>query len=243
MDDLRFGQLVRRVRLRSQLRQSDVAGRAGVSQSMVSRIERGHLAGIPLATLRRVCAVLEIRVDVVPRWRGADLDRLINARHSALHEAVAQHFASVPDWLFQPEVSFSIWGERGVVDILAFHPKRKALLVIELKTEIVDVNELVGTLDRKVRLAREVAAKRGWTIPADTTVSAWVIVLEGRTNRRRVQDHAAMLRAAPPADGRAVAGWLVRPRRPLRCLSFWPDSRPGNVGASGTRASGQIGKH
>ena len=41
-------------------------------------------------------------------------------------------------------------------------PDRRALLVIELKTAIVDVGELLGTFDRKVRNAGEVARRLGW---------------------------------------------------------------------------------
>jgi hypothetical protein len=89
--------------------------------------------------------------------------------------------------------------------------------VIELKTELVDVQETVGTLDRKVRLAAEVAAKRGWR-PA--VVASWLIVAESPTNRRRVGAHGAMLRAAYPADGRTMPGWLRRPRGPIAALSF-----------------------
>ena len=180
-------------------------------------------------TLRGVAAALEIRVDLVPRWRGGDLDRLLNARHSALHEQVALDLRRRAGWVFLPEVSFAIGGERGVVDILAFHPGRLALLVIELKTEIVDVNELVGTLDRKARLARRIAAERGWEIGPEVAVSTWLIVAPSRTNRRRVQAHSTMLRTAFPADGRAISGWLDRPVRPIRCLSFWPDLHTGTV--------------
>ena len=43
------------------------------------------------------------------------------------------------------------------------------------------------------------------------SVSIWVIVADGHTNRRRVPGHRAMLRAALPADGRAIEGWLRRP--------------------------------
>ena len=232
MDDLRFGGVIRTVRLRIGLTQRQLGDRAGVSQATVSRIERGHLTAVQIATIRSVAGALEVRSELVGRWRGGDLDRLVGARHSALHDAVARSLATRPGWTFQPEVSFSVWGERGIVDILAFHPRRRTLLVIELKTAIVDVNELVGTLDRKIRLAPEIAAKRGWPVPHDVVVSAWVIVAEGRTNRRRVQAHAAMLRAALPDDGRSVAGWLDRPRRALRCLSFWPREPSG----SGRRA-------
>ena len=229
MDDLRIGIVIRTVRRRKHLTQKQLGAKAGVSQSMISKIERGHLDTVSLATIRAVAAALDIRLELLARWRGGDLDRLVNARHSGLHDAVARMLTDLPDWSFQPEVSFSIWGERGVVDILAINLKRKALLVIELKTAIVDVNELVGTLDRKVRLAREIAKTRGWVVQPDATVSAWVIVTDGRTNRRRVQIHAAMLRAAYPADGRSVSGWLARPRRSLRCLSFWPAIRPGTT--------------
>ena len=192
MDDLRFGWVVRRLRIRLGWRQRDLGAACGVSPSTISRIERGHLASVSVATLRRVAAVLEIRLDLVPRWRGGDLDRLLSSRHSALHDAVARDLARRDGWVFRPEVSFSMWGERGVVDILAFHPASGAIAVIELKTDIADVNELIGTLDRKARLGIEIAQTTDWKVPANAVVSAWVIVSSGRTNRRRVQIHHAM---------------------------------------------------
>ena len=59
-------------------------------------------------------------------------------------------------------VASAIYGERGVIDILAWHQKTGSLLVIELKTAVADVNELLGTMDRKQRLAAQVAHERGW---------------------------------------------------------------------------------
>ena len=225
MDDLRFGSVIRLVRQRRGWRQVDLARRSGVSQSVISRLERGHIGPQSIDTVRRIAAVLDIRVDLMPRWRAGDLDRLLNRGHSALHEAVARMFRDeLPAWVLAPEVSFAIYGERGVIDILAWHPGRRALLVVELKTDLADINELVGTFDRKRRLAREVAAARGWD---PVTVSAWLIVSGSRTNRRRVGAHAAMLRAAFSDDGRAMRGWLRDPVRAVGALSFWTDSRAG----------------
>ena len=166
---------------------------------------------------------------MIGRWRAGDLDRLLNAGHSSLHESVARAFRDLPAWISAPEVSFSIYGERGVIDILAWHPGRRALLVIELKTDIADVNELLGTAHRKQRNAVRVAIDQGWIRRVDepASVSLWVIVAPSRTNRRRVAEHAAMLRSALPDDGRAMAGWLKDPRRAVRALSFWPDSHHG----------------
>ena len=212
MDDLRFGSTIRSVRIRKRLTQEDVSKLAGVSRGTVSRIERGHLDEVSLGSIRAVAKALDVRVDLVPRWRGGDLDRLLNSRHSALHEQVARTFAERPEWLTAPEISFAFYTERGVIDILAWHAKCQMLLVIELKTHIVDVNELLGTLDRKRRLAWQVARDRGWDVGERTSTSAWVIVAESHTNRRRVQAHGAMLRAALPLDGRSIAGCSRIPR-------------------------------
>jgi len=204
------------------MRQVDLATAAATSRATVSRIERGHLDTLSLLALRRVGAALDVRLELLPRWRGGDLDRMLNARHSALHEAVARAFKrELPDWTLAPEVSFSIWGERGVIDIVAWHPGRRALLVVELKTDIADANELVGIVDRKRRLAAEVVRERGWE---PESVSVWVVVSASRTNRRRVGAHAAMLRSAFPVDGRAVRTWLRDPARPVGALSFWAEA-------------------
>jgi hypothetical protein len=142
-------------------------------------------------------------------------------------------FADLPEWVARPEVSFAVYAERGVIDIFAWHPRRRMLLVIELKTDIVDVNELVGDVDRKRRHAIRVAADLGWIREGDPepSVSTWIIVADGSTNRRRVQAHRTMLRAAFPADGRAIAGWLRDPRKPIHALSFWANAGRGPRGA------------
>jgi hypothetical protein len=135
---------------------------------------------------------------------------------------VARYLVTLPGWVLAPEVSFAVRGERGVIDILAWHSATRTLLVIELKTEIVDLNELVGTFDRKHRLAPEIAQSRGWH-PA--TVAVWVVIADSKTNRRRVQAHRTMLRSAFGLDGRAVRTWLRAPMGGLACLSFWSDAR------------------
>lgn len=225
MDDMRVGAAFRAVRVRRGWRQSDVAARARVSRALVSLVERGHLGHTTLDTLRRIAAVLDVRVDVVARWRGGELDRLLNARHSALHESVAAFFRNTPGWQIAPEVSFSIYGERGVIDVLAFHAATGSLLVIELKTAVVDVNELIGTLDRKRRLAPQIAAGRGWHA---RSVSSWVIVERGRTNQRRLAAHGQVLAAAFPDAGRAMHSWLARPTGTRSVLSTWPGATGGS---------------
>ncbi len=218
MDDRQVGFVFRAVRRKRGLRQADVAEAVGVHRSMVSRIERGRLGDHNLDALRRVAGILAIQLVIEPRWRGADLPRLLNARHSELHEQLAAWFSERPGWVVAPEVSFSIYGERGVIDVLAWHERRRAVLVIELKTALVDVNELLGTVDRKRRLAGRIARERGWDPIA---VGCWVVVAEGGTNRRHVAAHANVLRAALPTDGRGIRHWLADPSGAVAGLSFW----------------------
>jgi len=226
MDDLRLGAILRAVRRRRGWRQEDVARRAGISRSLVSLLERGHLGQTSLSGVRDVARVLDIRIDVVARWRGGQVDRLLNQAHSAMHESVARYLAASDGWRFAPEVSFSIFGERGVIDILVFHEPTRSLLVIELKTGIFDVNELVGNVDRKRRLARRIAAERGWRA---SSVSVWVIVRAGAVNQRRVAAHRAMLTAAFPSGGRAMRSWMRQPSGQARGLSFWSVATPGST--------------
>jgi transcriptional regulator with XRE-family HTH domain len=233
MDSTRLGRSFRAVRIRRRWRQLDLAEAAGVSQTTISRIERGALQGVPLGTLLRLATALGMRISVEAWWDGAELDRLVGSRHSAMHEELARVFATLPDWTVAPEVTFAIYGERGAIDILAWHAPTRTLLVIELKTELVDIQDTVGTLDRKVRLAARIAAERGWH---PDVVASWLVVAEGATNRRRVSEHRAMLRAAYPADGRTIQGWLGAPRGGIAALSFLSSSR----GANATRGLAQV---
>lgn len=226
MNWVRVGAAFRAVRLRLNQSQQDVADRTGVSRSVISLIERGHLERLSFEMVSRVAGVLEIRLDVTPRWRGGDLDRLLNASHSALHEVVGEMFDGLPGWLRGVEVSFAVYAERGVIDILAFHPVTGSLLVIELKTEIVDVQDLVGRVDVKARLATRIARDRGWNA---TSVSVWVAVAESRTNRRRAAAHRSMLRAAFPDDGRRLRAWLTKPAGVVRALGFVTDAHGASV--------------
>ena len=132
MEDLLVGATIRAARLNRGWRQSALAAKARVSQMTVSRIERGQIPDLTLAMVRQVAAALEIRLELLPRGKGAMLDRLLSERHSALHESVARALAhDFPDWQMAIEVSFSIWGERGVIDLVLWHPEHRALLIIE----------------------------------------------------------------------------------------------------------------
>jgi transcriptional regulator with XRE-family HTH domain len=232
VDAVRLGRAVTAVRVKLRRTQSEVAHRAGVSRSTVARIEHGDASSVTLGTLQKVGEALGIQVALVARWRGGEIDRLIDAGHAAMHEAMARRLGRLAGWLSVPEVSFAIYAERGVIDILAWHSATRSLLIIELKTILMNVSELIGVMDRRRRLAFQIAASRGWR---PETVSVWVILAETMTNRRRFAEHKTVLRAAFPADGRAMREWLRSPGEAISALSFLSYDHEGDRTWSRTR--------
>lgn len=219
MDDVGVGRLFRALRLRLGWRQLDVSQKTRISRSVYSAIERGHLDRIPLGTLRRVATVLEVRLPLEPSWRGGRIERVISGRHAAMAERLTAMLVT-RRWEVRPEASFNSYGERGVVDLVAWHPAFHTLLLIEIKTELVDPSGLLTVTDRRRRLAGVIARDSGW---APDRVAQWVVLSAGRTNARRVAEHRSLLRAAFPADGRSIASWLEDPRTPLDAMWFLPD--------------------
>jgi transcriptional regulator with XRE-family HTH domain len=237
MEDTRLASAIRSLRIRRRWRQADLAARAGVSRSSVSSVERGTVSRVPIPVIRAVAGALELRVDLVPRWRGGDLDRLVNRRHAAMHVAVAAWLRAFAGWEFAPEVSYAVSGERGVVDVLGRHPASGALLILEMKTELVDVSELLGTMDRRRRLVDAIARGHGWTLRegsdlggqgADAAgrdgsrpVGCWVLMADGSTNRRHVAEHAAVLRSALPGGTIQLRRWLIAPEGESAGIAFF----------------------
>jgi hypothetical protein len=162
---------------------------------------------VPVATLEKVARAVGARIVVRLDWQGEQLDRLIDARHAGLVDQVVRE-ASGRGWLCVTEATFNVYGERGSVDVLAFHPPTGALLVVEVKSAIPEIGAMLLTLDRKVRLAPRIAADRGWTPQA---VGRLLVVGDGRTTRRRLEEHRSLFDAAFPARGWAARRWLARP--------------------------------
>ena len=172
-------------------------------------------------TLVSVAAALGARVEVRLLWHGEDLDRLLDARHAGLVESTVTILASA-GWSIVTEASFNVLGERGSIDVLAFHPTTGSLLVIEVKSVVPDLQAMLVGIDRKGRLAREIALDRGWRA---TSVSRLLVLPDDRTARRRVERYGATLRVALPARTVEVRRWIRQPDGARHGILFLSDAR------------------
>jgi hypothetical protein len=172
--------------------------------------------------LATVVAALGGRLSVRILYQGEGLDRLRDRAHARVVEAVVGDLVA-NGWLVATEVSFNVFGERGVIDILAFHPPTGSLLVVEVKTVVPDVGGMLATLDRKVRLAPDIARERGWAVQS---VSRLLVMRDTATARRRVAEHASTFAAAFPTRTVGVRRWLRNPAGRLYGLRFLSDAGP-----------------
>lgn len=224
--NIRLGIQFRALRVHRELRQDDVGRLARLGRSLISRIERGLMDNIRLGDLERAAAALGGRLDVRLRWQGEELDRLLDAAHAALVDAMVSLLRRL-GWEVAVEVSFSIWGERGSIDILAFHQRSGVLLVVEVKSVVPDTQAMLMAIDRKARLAPALARERGWEV---AHVARLLVVGDAATARRRIARHAATYSTALPARGREVRRWLRAPVASLSGLLFLPYAPRGSTG-------------
>ena len=166
-------------------------------------------------------------------WQGEGLDRLLDAEHAAIVDQVVS-ILTLAAWLVATEVSFNVFGERGSVDVLAFHPTSRVLLVVEVKSVVPDVQATLVTLDRKERLAVEIGRGRGWH---GVAVGRLLVIRESRTARRRIEEHAATFGTMFPDRIGRIRSWLREPdrRSPLRGLWFLPNGPQEVARRSGSR--------
>jgi transcriptional regulator with XRE-family HTH domain len=226
-DDVQVGRTVRDIRVTKNLRQEDLAARAGVSRQTVSRLERGLVDGMTVGTLRAIGRALEMPPVVTLGWRTPELERLRDRLHASVVEEVVSILLAA-GWEIAPERSFNHYGERGAADVLAWHASFRALLIVEVKTRLWDLQDLLAGLDRSRRLLPGLAA-REWEWKA-RAVGVALVMPDMSTHRHVIERHSATFGAALPDRHPEVHRWIGQPDRDLRGIWFLPISRQGSIG-------------
>lgn len=239
MTDAQLGRAVRALRHRRDWTQVELGRRAKCSASTISRFERGRAGSCSVRVVRRILEALDAWIFMKVVWRGGELDRLLDADHSLLQEQwSARKRASGAGWVSRAEVTYSVFGERGSIDDLSFHEPSGTLLVTELKTGIYSADATIAKLDEKVRVAADVARRFGWHA---SRVVPCLVVAEGRTNRRRVEQHPAMF-GGLHCRGWSARRWLADPSDAISGLLVF-EVLPHGHRAHGRRAGRQRVRH
>jgi len=197
-----------------------------VSQTALSLVEGGHFDQMPLRRVRQVARALGAELQVTVRWRGGDLDRLMDEGHAALAGAVTR-WLERRGWVVRSEVTYSVYGERGSIDLMAWHGATRTLLVVEIKTELTSIEETLRRHDAKTRLASGIASEgQGWR---PNGVARLLVLPNAPTARRRVSRHEPVLGRAYPLRSTGVRDWVRAPHGAPSGLVFVSTERHGRV--------------
>ena len=210
---------LRALRHRRGWRQVDLAHRAGVARDLVQRAEGHRLEGVTVRSLEHLARALNANLAVDLQWRGATLDRLIDAKHAAIANMAGRRLEG-SGWVVRSEVSFNHFGDRGRCDLVAWHPAASTLLILEVKSLVGDLQEALGRLDVKVRLGHVIARDAGVGRPS--VIVGGLVLAENGANRRIVRGHEALFRRFG-TRGRHALAWLRRPERAASGL-LWFES-------------------
>lgn len=204
--------------------QRELARRARMSQGMVCAIENGHVADMTFSRAQILLTAMGARlvVSVDAPFLG-DRQRQLEPAHARCSAHVATRLRR-DGWLVATEVEVGGDRSRGWIDVLAFHPELRVLLVIEIKTEIRDLGAIERALGWYEREGQVAARRLGWH-PGRTVGCLLLLATEANdarvvANRQpfavgfpvRARDLAELVRGAssPAHAGRAVA--MIDPR-------------------------------
>lgn len=165
MNGKQLGRTHRALRQRARLRQADAAEKSGIGRWKIVLLEAGEIDGLRFGDVERCFDALDARLEVRASWHGAALDRLLDEGHARLVSQVVRVLERL-GWIVEVEVSFSIYGERGSIDVLGWKPAERALVVVEVKSEFGSVEGTLRPLDgRPTRRAYSTSERRATRRP------------------------------------------------------------------------------
>lgn len=195
-------------RRRSGWSERELARRLGTNQAAIQRLESADhpLMNVDLAS--RAIELLGIRMTIDANPLGlADRRDQRDAVHALCCGHVARRLRR-DGWDPRAEVEVGDGRSRGWIDVLAYRSADRALLVIEVKTAIVDLGRTLRTLGWYARSAREAAAQFGWR---PRTVTPALLVLCTVESDARLAAQRELLRESLRGTAAALAEWSGAP--------------------------------
>ena len=168
---VRLGTDTRAARLRRHLTQARLGARVGLSQSAISRAERGLGGGLTLDAWQRIGSALGVPLKVTlqrdPRQEPSD------AGHLGIQELVLR--ATRPHgYRGLVELRTGATDTGRSIDVALVHDPRRRLVIVECWNTIGDIGAAARSSDRKLDEAEALAALR-WPDQECTVGLVWVV--------------------------------------------------------------------
>lgn len=202
---------VRDGRVRLRLTQQQVADAVGVSRGYIAAIERLH-ANPTLGIVDRISDALGLEAILILRQPvviGAAGQRdLVHGRCSSYVERRLQ----AAGWQTAREVELIQGRSHGWIDLLAFDALTATLLVIEIKSALVDLGLAERQLAWYDRSAGDAARRLGWH---PRRIVSWLLVLSSDEVEAVLRHNSDVLRRAFPSRAPEMLAWLSSGRHEI----------------------------
>jgi transcriptional regulator with XRE-family HTH domain len=186
-----------------------LASRVGVSERYIAKIEQG-VANPSLGLIDRIADALGLELELVIRPPvfpgGSWVSDSVHARCSVYADRRVRGNL----WRMAREVEVVHGRSHGWIDLLAFDPRTRTLLIIEVKTRLDDLGALERQLGWYERMAWQSARRLGWR---PTRVVTIVLALASDEVERVVRAHRQLIDVAFPMRVPQIADLLAEPGR------------------------------
>jgi transcriptional regulator with XRE-family HTH domain len=184
--------------------QAELARHAGTSQSTVSRLERGLADRVDLATVGRIFDLMGCRLDLrVEAPFLADRRHQADPAHAHCVAYVVRRLTGA-GWVTKREVEISHARSHGWIDVLAYRAADRALLVVEMKTDIEDLGRIERSMAWYEREGPMACRRVGWSV---RSVIGVLMVLDTGVTQKRLRvnrDALAQTFPMPPRELRRI---------------------------------------
>jgi transcriptional regulator with XRE-family HTH domain len=200
--------------------QKELGRRADVSQSFVSAVENARVGDLTFASATRLLEAMGAQLDVgVSAPFLGDRERQRDPAHARCTAYVAARL-NRSGWETRTEVEIGGDRSRGWIDVLAYDPVSRLLLVIEVKTEIRDLGGIERSLGWYEREAWAAARRSNWR---PRQVIGCLLLLATEANESRIADNRATLKPGFPIRAallRQIVGEQMPAPRGVRAMAL-----------------------
>jgi transcriptional regulator with XRE-family HTH domain len=205
---MRIGSSIKVTRQSIGWTERELADRLGTNQGAIQRLEGGAQAHLNVGLATAALDVLGIRLTIDANAMGlADRREQRDSVHARCCGYIARQLEQ-RGWAVRTEGEVGEGRTRGWIDVLAFRQSDRALLIIEVKTELNDVGRLLRSLGWYARSCRDAAHSIGWR--PRLVVPALIALATVETDARLIAN-AELVRNALPDDADRLAAWIDDP--------------------------------
>jgi len=186
----------------------ELARRLGTNQRAIQRLESGTQRHINSVLASAALSLLGIRVS----FAGNELSRATRLeQRDAVHARCCAYVVRQlrrRGWETRVEVEIGEGRFRGWIDILAFRPCDRALLIVEVKTRFDDAGRILRTLGWYTRSSRDAAEALGWK---PRRIVPTLLLLATIETDARLTGQRDLVLERLPGGSRELGRWLDDP--------------------------------